>query len=72
LMNVFNGVRDAEDEKNAAALVNDSMQMEVDLEEVMPESANDGEGNTAPSEVVVSEEVETYVESSVEDDISED
>ena len=71
LMNVFNGVRDAEDEKNAAALENDSMQMEVDLEAAMPESAGEVEGNDVANVEAV-EEVETYVESSVEDDISED
>ena len=75
LMNVFNGVRDAEEEKNAAALENDSMQMEVDLEGVMPESAGeDNEETAAVTDTVgaITEEVEDYVESSVEDDINED
>ena len=75
LMNVFNGVRDAEEEKNAAALENDSMQMEVDLEGVMPESAGDDNEETAAvtnTEDAITEEVEDYVESSVEDDINED
>lgn len=75
LMNVFNGVRDAEEEKNAAALENDSMQMEVDLEGVMPESAGGDNEETAAvtdTEGAITEEVEDYVESSVEDDINED
>ena len=75
LMNVFNGVRDAEEEKNAAALENDSMQMEVDLEGVMPESAGEDNAETAAvtnTEGAITEEVEDYVESSVEDDINED
>ena len=69
LMNVFNGVRDAEEEKNAAALENDSMQMEVDLDDVMPESAAESGESADTAEVEV---VEEYIEASAEDDINED
>lgn len=66
LMNAFNGAREAEDEKNADALENDSMQLEVDIDGALPPSE---EGADVADTSNVEEE---YVETSVEDDINDD
>ena len=71
LINVFNGVREAEEEKNAASVENDSMQMEVDIDSALPAPAVD-DGEITNSSDATSESADDYVETSVEDDINDD
>ncbi len=70
LINVFNGVREAEDEKNAEAEKNDSMQLEVDIDSALP-SDNSADAAESNSDTSTNAE-EAYVETSVEDDINDD
>ena len=68
LMSVFNGAKEAEEEKHATDDA-DSMQLEVDIDSALPSAENANE--EAVNNDSVSEE-EAYIETSVEDDINDD
>ena len=68
LMSVFNGAKEAEEEKHATDDA-DSMQLEVDIDSELPSAENANE--EAVNNDSVSEE-EAYIETSVEDDINDD
>ena len=68
LMSVFNGAKEAEEEKHATDDA-DSMQLEVDIDSALPSAENANE--EAVNNDRVSEE-EAYIETSVEDDINDD
>ena len=68
LMSVFNGAKEAEEEKHSSDDV-DSMQLEVDIDSALPSSEATGE-ETVTTEATT--EDEAYIETSVEDDINDD
>lgn len=68
LMSVFNGAKEAEEEKHATDDA-DSMQLEVDIDSALPSAENANE--EAVNNDSISEE-EAYIETSVEDDINDD
>ena len=68
LMSVFNGAKEAEEEKHSSDDV-DSMQLEVDIDSALPSFEATGE-ETVTTEATT--EDEAYIETSVEDDINDD
>lgn len=70
LINVFNGAREAEEEKNGTDAEVNSMQLEVDIDSALPSSDENAELNDGSS---ADEQPDAdYIETSVEDDINDD